>query len=48
MVLSKPNNQNVMKAFSLEGKVAAVTGESNKELITQATVLTCPQAVLEA
>jgi NAD(P)-dependent dehydrogenase (short-subunit alcohol dehydrogenase family) len=26
MVLSKPNNQSVLKAFSLQGKVAAVTG----------------------
>lgn len=26
MVLSKPNNQNVLKGFSLQGKIAAVTG----------------------
>lgn len=27
MVLSKPNNKHVMKAFDLTGKVAAITGK---------------------
>jgi hypothetical protein len=30
MVLAKPDNKHVLKAFDLTGKVAAITGESPK------------------
>ena len=29
MTLSQPENQHVLKSFSLEGKVVAITGENN-------------------
>lgn len=48
MVLSKPGNQNVLKAFELTGKVAAVTGKGITRLfvILSAELIYQTQAVL--
>lgn len=39
MVLSKPNNKHVMKAFDLTGKVAAITGKFSNLVASSADLV---------